>query len=60
MECAESLTSQLFVVQRTVDNGSVEQRHAPVHCLMKQADTLLLVGMTAPVVSHAHHAEAQR
>lgn len=50
---------QQLIAQRSVDNSCIEQRHAPVHRFVNNADALFPVGRLRTVVIHTHYAEVK-
>ena len=54
-----SLTDQLFVGERPVDLGSIEEGHAAIDGVAHQLDHCALVLGCAVVDAHAHTAEAE-
>jgi hypothetical protein len=59
-EGRKSFTHQFLIDERSIDFGGVEQVHTQVHRLADQRDHGISVGSGAPMVTHAHAAQAER
>ena len=56
----QCLPDELFVDERSVDLGGVEERDAPLDRGADQGDGVLAIGERAVALAHAHAAEAER